>query len=88
MSAKKAFKPSGLQNRQSVWNHSISGVGTKPGLWTGLWTELWTQLWTHYGLNFGLYFGLNFGLYFGLGWTVNNVLELLFKEDFECCIAK
>ena len=40
-----------------------------------------------YGLDYGLNYGLDFGLDFGLGWTVNSVLELLFKEDFECWIT-
>ena len=39
-------------------------------------------------LDYGLDYGLNYGLDFGLGWTVNSVLELLFKEDFESCIAQ
>jgi len=42
------------------------------------------QTWT---LDYGLDYGLHFGLEFGLGWTVNSVLELLFKEDFEYWIA-
>ena len=40
------------------------------------------------GLDYGLDYGLNYGLDFGLGWTLNSVLELLFKEDFESCIAQ
>ena len=40
------------------------------------------------GLDYGLDYGLNYGLDFGLSWIVNSVLELLFKEDFECCIAQ
>ena len=50
------------------------GVGTKPGHWTGL--------------DSGLDYGLDYGLNYGLSWIVNSVLELLFKEDFECCIAQ
>ena len=56
-------------------------VGTKPGLWTldsGL----------DYGLDYGLNYGLNYGLDFGLSWTINRVLDLLFKEDIECWIAQ
>ena len=40
------------------------------------------------GLDYGLDYGLGYGLDFGLGWTLNSVLELLFKEDFECWIAQ
>ena len=32
------------------------------------------------GPDYGLDYGLNYGLDFGLGWTVNSVLELLFKK--------
>ena len=52
-------------------------------------TKGWYKTWTlDYGLDYGLVYGVNFGLDFGLGWTVNSVLELLFKEDFECWIAQ
>ena len=43
------------------------------------------KTWT---LDSGLDYGLDYGLDFGLGWTLNSVLELLFKEDFECWIAQ
>ena len=32
--------------------------------------------------------GLDYGLDYGLSWTVNSVLVLVFKEDFECLIAQ
>ena len=43
------------------------------------------KTWT---LDSGLDYGLNYGLDFGLSWTANSVQELLFKEDFESCIAQ
>ena len=46
----------------------------------------WYKTWTlDSGLDHGLDYGLHYGLDFGLSWTVNSVLELLFKE---CCIAQ
>ena len=36
------------------------------------------------GLDCGLDYGLDYGLDFGLNWTVNSVLDLPCKEDFEC----
>ena len=33
-------------------------------------------------------YGLDYGLDFGLSWTVNSVLELLLKEDFESWILR
>ena len=40
-----------------------------------------TKTWTlDSGPDYGLDYGLNYGLDFGLGWTVNSVLELLFKK--------
>ena len=53
--------------------------------WMGGRYKTWTL---DSGLDYGLDYGLNYGLDFGLGWIVNSVLELLFKEDFECCIAQ
>ena len=46
----------------------------------------WYKTWTlDSGLDHGLDYGLHYGLDFGVSWTVNSVLELLFKE---CCIAQ
>ena len=48
--------------------------------------EGWYKTWTlDSGLDHGLDYGLHYGLDFGVSWTVNSVLELLFKER---CIAQ
>ena len=36
------------------------------------------------GLDCGLDYGLDYGLDFGVNWTLDSVLALLFKADFEC----
>ena len=52
----------------------VSDKDLQPGVCTkpGLWT-----------LN--LNYGLDYGVDFGLGWTVNCVLDLLFKDDLRTC---
>ena len=60
---------------------SQSLVGRAVGPSSGGRYKTWT-------LDSGLDYGLDYGLDFGLGWTLNSVLELLFKEDFECWIAQ